>query len=104
MGPSNPTPSNDNWKMIEVRPTWKFSGQMPSTSFRRTTPQANPAIPITASAPTSLETLLLPEAGASRRLDANGLWVGNRDAVDTRVVQSYWNNNGRLISDESQVG
>ncbi|MDB6152695.1 MAG: uncharacterized protein JWL90_1148 [Chthoniobacteraceae bacterium] len=104
VGPSNADPAGDNWKMIEVRPAWSNTGQTPSLSFRRTSRQAAPTFPITVNASTSLETVLLPEAGASKRLDANGAWVSNRDSVDTRVVQNYWSGSGTLISNESQVG
>ena len=44
--------------------------------------------------------------GASRRLDCDGTWVSNRDAVDARLITQYTSNTGisALLTDEGQVG
>ena len=53
---------------------------------------------------TQLESTLLPNVGASRRLDCSGDWVGNRDTVDTRVLDNYANGTGAFPTDEATVG
>jgi len=49
---------------------------------------------------------MLPIVGASRRLDCNGNWVSNRDAVDARLINQYQTNTGigETLRKESEVG
>lgn len=62
--------------------------------------------PITIHNPNDLDTLLLGElgAGASGRLDENGAWHPNRDAVDIRIIDEYFNNTGTIPPSEDDVG
>jgi hypothetical protein len=38
------------------------------------------------------------------RKDCDGFWVNARDAVDTRVINSYYAGTGSIISSEAEVG
>ena len=75
-------------------------------AWRRSTPLPNMTYPIIAEPVEGLEASLLPIVGASRRLDCNGNWVANRDAVDLRLINQYHTNTGNrfLLANESQVG
>lgn len=48
----------------------------------------------------------MPIVGASRRLDCNGNWVANRDAVDVRLINQYKTNMGNnfVVASETEVG
>jgi len=103
-GPHHPDPSGDNWSFL----CWDIYGSsgcnpVPSV-YRRMSPLASPPFPISAVPVSQLEAIILPDVGASRRLDQNGNWVMNRDAVDLRLLNEYENSTGKLISDESEVG
>jgi hypothetical protein len=47
---------------------------------------------------------MLADVGASRRLDQDGNWVPNRDAVDERLVREYRTGTGKLVYDVNDVG
>jgi pectate lyase len=103
-GPSNTNPDADNWNMIDQANSWTASKTAPDLSYRRTTPMSAPANPITVHPVTRLDSLLLENTGACARLDQNGLWVANRDAVDNRVVKEYREGTGVIPVTESEVG
>jgi hypothetical protein len=81
------------------------SGPIPASRIRGT-PLANTTFPITAIPNANVEATVLPIVGASRRLDCNGNWVMNRDAVDIRYINEYNTGTGRSadVTDEGQVG
>ncbi len=61
-------------------------------------------IPITVDDVNHLEDHLFSTVGASQRLDCNGNWVPNRDAVDTRLINEYKAGTGIIPTSETQVG
>jgi hypothetical protein len=73
------------------------------TAWRGTLAMANTTHPITAEPVAGLEASVLSLVGASRRLNCNGEWVGNRDSVDTRLVNEYTNNIGTSVLHRSEV-
>ncbi|MDP3230929.1 MAG: hypothetical protein Q8N13_23545, partial [Acidovorax sp.] len=106
-GPHVSNPASDNWVM--VRETNSENGSNPtvgplSTTYKRTTPMAALPYPIPVTAVGSLAAAIIPTVGASRRLDANGAWVANRDAVDTRLINEYNAGTGILPAHEDDVG
>ena len=64
------------------------------SNYLRSEPAALPAgaIPFSVIPVDDLDDRILPTIGASKRLDCEGNWVSNRDAVDTRIIEEgYWN-------------
>jgi PKD repeat protein len=51
-----------------------------------------------------IDSVLLNEVGACRRLDEDGNWIWIRDAVDDRIVQNYQTTAGDIIDDPADVG
>jgi len=78
-------------------------GPVPS-SWERSTPLPSQQHPITADDVNNLENILFPTVGASQRLDCNGNWVPNRDAVDTRLINEYKAGTGIIPTSENDVG
>ena len=103
-GPYQPNPDADNWPMIMIGRSYSSTETPLSRSLQRSSPLPAQAFPITAGSASQLEGVMLPEVGASRRLDQNGNWVSNRDSVDKRLVQEYGNGSGFIPSNEGQVG
>ena len=85
----------DQWAMARQVSSYNGppTGTIP-TSWRRTSPLPATAFPIIPEPASVLEANLLPTVGASRRLDCNGNWVANRDAVDARLINQYKTNTG----------
>ena len=103
-GATNPNPNADNWPMMEeVNPGWKRLERAPDRRFARARLQHRDH-PITIHPVEELESVLLPDVGASRRLDENGTWTRNRDAVDERLIREYRTGTGRLIARPEEVG
>ncbi|MEI8104034.1 MAG: hypothetical protein WCG84_04000 [Candidatus Moraniibacteriota bacterium] len=77
-----------------------------STTWSRSTPLAALAYPITADAASSLDTVVVPHVGASRKLACDGTWVSNRDSVDTRLINQYTTDTGITVipATETAVG
>lgn len=97
-------PNADNWSMMEeVNPGWTRLEREPNRKFARPQLQHRDH-PITIHPVDRLEAVLLPDVGASRRLDENGKWVPARDAVDERLVREYRTGTGKLISSIDEVG
>jgi pectate lyase len=107
IGWNQTNPAGDQWAMAREVSSYNGlpTGTIP-TGWRRVTSLANTTYPITAMAVTSLEASLLPDVGASKRLDCLGNWVDARDAVDTRLINQYQTLTGNStdITNESQVG
>ena len=100
---SGMSPETDNWPYTrEAGPADNGSviGPTPQTWRRESPLQATP-IPINNRHVDQLEDTILPTVGASRRLDCEGRWVFNRDAVDARVVSEYLNKSGQVPSSSS---
>jgi hypothetical protein len=104
VGSNHKDPHADNWSMIEeVNPGWTRLEREPNRRFARDTLQHREH-PITIHPVDKLESVLLPDVGASRRLDENGSWISNRDAVDARLVREYRSGTGKLIASIDEVG
>ena len=105
VGPVTTDPAADNWPLISNSdgPGLGQNGLL-GTQYRRTTPLPTLPWPVTVEPATQIESTLLPNVGASRRLDCLGDWVGNRDTVDTRVLDNYANGTGAFPTDEASVG
>ena len=107
IGDNHNDPDADNWHMIKG---WVPAGDFSlPASYRRITPLStiNPRIyPITIQHVNNdnLEDTLLTDAGASKRLDENGNWVSNRNAVDLRLIQEYKDGTGQIPENEDDVG
>ncbi|MGH7945747.1 MAG: hypothetical protein ACREF9_12160 [Opitutaceae bacterium] len=80
-------------------------GPLPA-DWKRDTPLPNTTYPIIAEPVANIEASILPTVGASRRLDCDGAWIDNREAVDTRLVSQYIDNTGisTLLVHENDVG
>ncbi len=78
--------------------TWQRSTQLPFGKFPIIAENVDSIISQTGS--------IIPNVGASRRVDCLGNWVSNRDSVDTRLVQQYNTNTGitQLIANENEAG
>ena len=63
-------------------------GPLP-TAWRRSTPMANTAHPITADPVGNIEGIILPIVGNSRGLDCQGNWVMRRDTHDVKLINQY---------------
>jgi len=104
-GPSQPNSSGDQWAMAAQITSYQGNpvGPIP-TSWRRGKPMPTQQYPITVDDVNTLENILLPTVGASQRLDCNGNWVFNRDAVDARLISEYKAGTGIIPTSETQVG
>jgi len=104
VGSTHSSPDADNWAMMEdVNPGWTRLEREPSRRFARDKLQHRDH-PITIHSVDKLESVLLPDVGASRRLDENGEWIPNRDAVDTRLIREYRSGTGKLIGSVEEGG
>ena len=104
-GPNQPNSSGDQWVMANINTVENGApaGPVPA-SWRRSTPLPTQAFPITTDDVNTLEDVLLPAVGASQRLDCNGNWMLNRDAVDTRLINEYKAGTGIIPTSEKDVG
>jgi len=75
-------PSADNWGLIIDDIT---RGLLP-ISFRKYIPLPQAPNPITIQSATDAYNSVLADAGANAKLDCQGNWVSNSDAVDLRVI------------------
>ena len=57
-------------------------------------PLAHPIVVEPAERIAAIDGSVVPTVGASRRLDCNGVWVANRDAVDLRLIEQYRTDTG----------
>jgi pectate lyase len=105
LGPSRRAIGGDDWDMVREVSSENGSERGPlSQEYRRAEPLPPHGVPIAVGAAEDLETRLLPDVGASRRLDCDGRWVPNRDAADARLVREYGARRGRIPAHESEVG
>ncbi len=98
IGWNQPDPNGDQWRLtgwvtgengLEI-------GKAPQ-AWRRRAPLAALRFPIRADPVARLvgaNGILATQAGASRRVDCDGEWVADRDAVDTRLIAEYVTNSG----------
>ena len=104
-GPQLANPGGDQWLLVNLIPGFQASEIGPAPrSYQRSTPLASSTFPITPDPVGNLEDVLLPLVGASRRLDCDGRWLMNRDAVDTQVINNYKTGTGTVIGHESDAG
>jgi pectate lyase len=75
--------SGDDWDAWRNRDAQ--SETLPE-SFRRLTPLPDPAFPVTQMTAIAARDWILQNAGASRRVNAEGEWVPARDGVDQRIA------------------
>lgn len=106
VGPFNANPQADNWPMVwEIAQNENGVDVGPlSTAFRRNAPLPALPVPIGTDLVTRLEALMLPEVGASRRLDCLGNFVPNRDRTDVRIINEYRTGTGIIPATEADVG
>jgi hypothetical protein len=104
-GPNQPNSTGDQWAMASrvTKENGDEMGPVP-LRWRRSTPLPAEQFPITPDDVNDLENTLLPTVGASERLDCNGNWVLNRDAVDTRLINEYKTGTGIIPTSENDVG
>ncbi len=94
--------SGDDWQMI-----FDLDKILNKTTSKRSMPLSESTPPITINTIHSvknLEDILLNEIGASKRLDDNGNWISNRDAVDKRLINEYLKGIGKIPFSENDVG
>lgn len=101
-----PGPAADQWSLVEGtdNDNWEPYGRPLTTSYRRAAPLASTAYAITSEPATTAAKLVLADAGASRRLDANGNWVAASDGVDRRLVKEVRGRRGIVPAIEDDVG
>ena len=101
IGPHNSDPNADAWhtmlEMADLKHWGYFEGHKTSvpTAHRRTTRRST-ATQVKVDNAADLDNVLLPSIGACRRLNENGNFVDNRDAVDTRVINEYKTRTGSI--------
>ena len=104
IGTHHRDPNADNWSMMEeVKPGWTRLEREPDRRFARAQLQHRDH-PITIHPVERLEAALLPDVGASRRIDEHGKWIPARDSVDERLVREYRAGTGKLIASPDEVG
>ncbi len=83
---------DDNWPYVgnEFSP-W---GNPSEATHRRTIPLSSPVYPYSPISADTAYNLVLEEAGACRRLNADGSWTWNRDTLDERIVDEVKNDTG----------
>jgi len=86
-------PSADNWALIVKNPAAGLQGPLP-LSYRRYTPLAQAPNPIAIQSATDAYNSVLADVGANARLDCQGNWVPNPDAVDQRLIADVKNGTG----------
>jgi pectate lyase len=88
-------PSSDNWVLIprDVTSRNDPGGPLP-IKFRRYTRLPQAPFPIAIQSATDAYTSVLADAGANARLDCQGNWVPNSDAVDKRLIADVKNGTG----------
>jgi hypothetical protein len=107
IGPNNSDPAAPNWGFMDelTHDVFRQTGKKIPESYKRTTlmPQVK-GKPIVPERIVAFETPLLFSVGAYQRLENNGNWSGNRDAVDNRLIQEYNLGTGFTPTDENSVG
>lgn len=105
IGPHQSDPDGDNWCMLMENDRWRPLGHAPDRGIcERAQPMAGSTYSITVHPVSRVEEIVLPDVGASRRLDETGAWVPSRDAVDLRLLSEYREAKGRIPKDETAVG
>jgi len=105
IGPNNSDPDADNWVMVTAiaDENGNLVGPL-DKKYRRMKPLPDLVFPIKTDKVQDIEKLIIPEAGASHRLDQKGNWVFNRDFVDMRIIEEYHSFNGFVPVHEEEVG
>jgi hypothetical protein len=95
IGPTDPA-GTDNWELMARQVDSernRIVGAVPD-EWKRSSPRTDAPFPIAVLPVASLEEHVLAQAGASARLDDDGQFVPNRDAVDARLVAEYLSRTG----------
>ncbi len=74
--------SADNWAMYRIH----YSEVPVPPEFRRATALPQPLVPVAIQTAHEAYASVLADSGANARLDCQGYWVANADAVDLRLV------------------
>jgi pectate lyase len=86
-------PSADNWQLIVDANSPTHGGPLPN-SFRRFQALPAAAFPVTIQPAVTAYASVMADVGANARLDCQGNWVPNSDAVDQRVLADVKNGTG----------
>lgn len=87
-------PAADNWPFL----TNEHQGGGPvDLKHRRLVPLAPAPYPVPVQSAADVLATILDDVGASRRLNADGSWAPNRDAVDDRLIADVINGTGSNI-------
>jgi hypothetical protein len=108
LGPNQDDPDGDNWNMIVECEVWEPWGDIEESpdrkSCERLIPMPGSTYPISVQPVQEIKEPILNHVGASMRLDKNGNWIQNRDAVDLRLIMEYKEGTGTIPYDETSVG
>lgn len=108
IGYFQPNKSGEQWQMVSQVAGQNATdyGTPAPLSSRRFSKLPATQYPITITDVDNIEAIILPQAGASRRLGCDGNWVSNRDSVDLRLVTQYTNDSGirTIPRDQAEVG
>lgn len=104
IGPGNQDPLADNWNMLMENTLWHPLGHPPDAAISRRNKPLETIYPVKIESLSDMESRILAEVGASKRLDENGNWINNRDSVDIRLVKEYGQKKGTIPVDENSVG
>ena len=110
-GPEHEDPTADNWSNL-IKWTYEKGRNEDAPPKDRSTCErfqllGGYAYPVDVLDVNTLENTLLASVGASRRLNEQGQWIANRDAVDLRIIRDYRNGDGRAPTngvDETDLG
>lgn len=103
IGINQTSPSTDNWKLLWINNN-KSPVRLTQAKYTRQTPISEPTPAIKIDPVNKLESIILNDVGAYKRLDEKGQWVPNRDSVDNRLINEYSMSTGKIPSNESEVG
>jgi hypothetical protein len=101
--PTSPDLAADNWRYY----TLHFDNYTPlPINYRRHTALPSAPIPETVQSAIEAYDSVLNDVGANRRLDCEGNWVSNLDAIDTRIISEVRDSTGsqKVLYHEDDVG
>lgn len=101
LGPSKNYISDNNKDMVKFGKICVFCEK---NYIDRKKPFAEKNIEVDINSADSLECLILPDAGDSKRLDEKGCQYFDRDSVDNRLVKEYNKGTGIIPKSELSVG
>jgi hypothetical protein len=93
--PTTTDPNSDNWNLISIIDN---AFQPIDTKYRRFTPLAPYAFPISIYDVTTLKAKMLGDVGNSKRVTENGVLVNNRGLIDSKVLSEVQDDIGTMKS------